>query len=68
MTRLVIELIEATGTSTQLISNIAVYQGFVVIERGPQSLEKPAAFDLDDPVIPGPVLDDVQPAGNAERE
>ena len=50
-----IELIEATGTSTQLISNIAVYQGFVVIERGPQSLEKPAAFDLDDHIVRRPV-------------
>jgi len=55
LTRLVIELIEATGTSRQLISNIAVYQGFVVIERGPQSLENPAAFDLDDHIVRRPV-------------
>jgi cephalosporin hydroxylase len=55
LTRLVIELIEAAGTSTQLISNIAVYEGFVVIERGPQSLEDPAAFDLDDHIVRRPI-------------
>jgi hypothetical protein len=55
LTRLVIELIEAAGTSTQLISNIVVFQGFVVIERGPQSLEDPTTFDLDDHIVRRPV-------------
>jgi hypothetical protein len=35
-TKLVTELIEATGTSTDLISSLTVYEGFVVIERGPK--------------------------------
>ncbi len=48
LTRLVVELIEATGTSTQLISSVVVYQGFVVVERGPQQIEKAADFNLDD--------------------
>ena len=48
LTRLVVELIEATGTSTHLISSVVVYQGFVVVERGPQQIEKAADFNLDD--------------------
>jgi len=51
LTRLVVELIEATGTSTQLISNIAVYLGFVAIERGPQHFEKGTDFRLDDHIV-----------------
>lgn len=55
LTRLVIELIEATGTSTQLISSIAVYQGFVAIGRGPQPFEDPAGFDLGHHIVRRPV-------------
>jgi cephalosporin hydroxylase len=34
-TRLVFELIEATGTSQQLITSVEVFQGFTIVERGP---------------------------------
>lgn len=34
LTDLIVELIEATGSSTDIISNMAIYQGFTVIERG----------------------------------
>jgi cephalosporin hydroxylase len=55
LTQLVIELIEATGTSTELISNIAVYQGFVAIERGPHQFVNPGEFDLKNHIVRRPV-------------
>ncbi len=55
LTRLVIELIEAAGTSTQLISSVVVYQGFVVIERGPQEFESQGEFDLGDHIVRRPL-------------
>jgi cephalosporin hydroxylase len=48
LTRLVVELIEATGTSPDLISSVATYSGFVVVERGPQQLDKTKHFNLED--------------------
>ena len=54
LTRLIVELIEATGTSTQLISSVVVYQGFVVVERGPQQLDKGTPFNLEDHIIRRP--------------
>lgn len=54
LTRLVVELIEAAGTSTQLISSILVYQGFVVVERGPQHVDKATYFNLEDHIIRRP--------------
>lgn len=47
LTRLVVELIEAAGTSTRLISSIVVYQGFVVVERGPQQFDNTTDFNLE---------------------
>jgi cephalosporin hydroxylase len=54
LTRLVVELIEAAGTSTQLILSMVVYQGFVVVERGPQQLDKATHFNLEDHIIRRP--------------
>ena|SRR2546422_5124108 len=51
LTRLILELIEATGTSTQLISSIAVYQGFTAVERGPKEIDKWEHFRLDDYIV-----------------
>lgn len=53
-TRLVKELIEAAGTSAQLISSIVVYQGFVVIERGPLQFQDSAIFDLEHHILRRP--------------
>jgi len=50
LTKLVTELVEATGTS-QLISSITIYQGFVSIERGPMPINDPAKFLLRDHII-----------------
>ena len=56
LTRLVVELIEAVGTSTQLIVSMVIYRGFVVVERGPQQLDQATHFNLEDHIIrrPGP--------------
>jgi cephalosporin hydroxylase len=54
LTRLVIELIEAAGTSTKLISSITVYQGFVAVGRGPQQVENPSKFNLEDYIVRRP--------------
>jgi len=50
-TRLVTELIEAAGTSAQLISNVVVCQGFTVIERGPMQIQNPIEFNLDQHIL-----------------
>ncbi len=51
LTRLVTELVEAAGTSRELISSIVIYQGFAVIERGPLQFKNPADFTLDDHIV-----------------
>ena len=53
LTRLVVELIEAAGTSTQLILSMVIL-GFVVVERGPQQFDKAANFNLEDHIIRRP--------------
>jgi hypothetical protein len=55
LTRLLVELIEAAGTSTQLISSIVLYRGFVVVERGPQQFDKATRFNLEDYIIRRPL-------------
>jgi cephalosporin hydroxylase len=50
-TRLVFELVEATGTSTELISALTVFQGFTVIERGHISQAEMGAFKLNDHIV-----------------
>src|ERR1041385_6383588 len=54
LTRLVIELVEAAGTSTQLILSMVVFRGFVAVERGPQQLDKAAEFNLEDCIVRRP--------------
>ncbi len=53
-TRLVTELVEATGTSTTLISSLVVLQGFVVVERGPIVLPETTAFTLEAHILRRP--------------
>jgi hypothetical protein len=52
LTRLVMELIEATGTGEQIISEVFVHQGFVGIQRGPAELS--TSFRLDDHIYRRP--------------
>ena len=48
LTDLVIELVEAAGTASELIANIEVRQGFIGLERGPMKVGANTAFRLDD--------------------
>lgn len=48
LTDLIVELIEAAGTSGDLIARIEVFQGFVAVERGPLVLHAGSDFHLDD--------------------
>lgn len=47
-TKLIFEIIEATGSTTALIANLAIFQGFVVVERGEADLVEIDTFKLDD--------------------
>jgi predicted O-methyltransferase YrrM len=47
LSKLVFELVEVTGSSTDLVSGLAVHQGFVVIERGTLELDVSRSFKLD---------------------
>lgn len=53
-TQLVVKLIEAAGTSTQLIANVTVYEGFVSVERGPQTIDDPSGFSLESHIVRRP--------------
>ncbi|PTQ82920.1 hypothetical protein C8R28_102535 [Nitrosomonas ureae] len=46
LTQLIIELTESVGSWTNIINDIAIYRGFVAIERGPRIIEDPASFSL----------------------
>jgi cephalosporin hydroxylase len=54
LTRLVVELTEAAGTSGGLISSMVTYSGFVVVERGPQQLDKATHFNLENHIVRRP--------------
>lgn len=54
LTDLVIELIEAAGTSTSLISRVEVYQGFAAIIRASGRIEDPFNFSLDGCIVRRP--------------
>jgi hypothetical protein len=61
-TKLIFELVEATGSGITeaagnlmaLISNLSVFQGFAVIERGPIELPKGGEFKLEDYILRRP--------------
>ncbi|WP_143123914.1 hypothetical protein [Nitrosomonas ureae] len=46
LTQLIIELIESVGSWTNIINDIAIYQDFIAIERGPRIIEDPTSFSL----------------------
>lgn len=47
LTRLVTELVEAAGTSANLIKNITIYQSIAVVERGDVTRQELGDFKLD---------------------
>src|SRR5262249_2589211 len=46
LTQLIVELAVATGSSTTLIANVTLFQGFAAIERGPIELSRSDQFAL----------------------
>lgn len=48
LTDLVLELVQAVGTSDALIASLAVHQGFVIVERGAAPTSATAEFRLGD--------------------
>lgn len=54
LTKLVVELVEAAGSSGSAIASLSVYQGFVVVERGPAPDLCSQDFDLDDHIARRP--------------
>jgi len=54
LTRLLIDLVEAAGTSTDLVASITVYQGFAVVERGAESEITLQSFSLDEHIVRRP--------------
>ena len=54
LTRLIIELVEAVGTDSQIISDLSIYQGFTVVARGPNQTICPREFFLDNYISRGP--------------
>lgn len=57
LTRLVVELLEATGTSTSLIGSLTTYQGFTVIERGEADIMGQEDFKLEHHIWRRPSLE-----------
>ena len=51
LTLLIDELIEAVGTSNELIRSVEVYQGFAIIERGQLPVSELTDFRLEDHII-----------------
>lgn len=51
LTRLVFDIVEIAGTSRDFISNLTVFQGFTVVERGPAVLDPNNTFRLDDHIL-----------------
>jgi hypothetical protein len=47
LTRLVFDLVEATGSTTDLANSLEVFQGFVIVERGPKPAAELAGFELE---------------------
>ena len=54
LTRLILELIEATGTSQHLITSVEVFEGFVIVERGPVAASAISPFRLADHIVRRP--------------
>lgn len=47
LTKLIFELVEATGSNSELISNLTIYQGFTIIEKGNVSDKELSHFNLE---------------------
>lgn len=48
LSQLIVELVEAAGTSANLIKKVVIYQSIAIVERGDASLQELGDFKLDD--------------------
>lgn len=55
LTRLVFDIVEAIGTSNAIVSDLTVYKGFAVAERGPAEAVRSGSFSLDAAIQRRPV-------------
>lgn len=68
LTKLICELVEATGSSTTLINNLFIYQGFTVVERGGMEHLSSGSFVLDEHISRRPERFDLRRyLGNMRR-
>jgi len=54
LSQLIVELVEAAGTSANLIKNIVIYQSIAIVERGDASLQELGDFKLDNYIYKHP--------------
>ena len=54
LTQLVVKIIEAAGTSTQLLANVTVYEAFIPVERGPLTIDDVVSFSLESHIVRRP--------------
>jgi len=47
LSKLIFELVEAAGTSKDIIKNIVIYQSIVIVERGDVIIQELGNFKLD---------------------
>ncbi|MFZ3071171.1 MAG: class I SAM-dependent methyltransferase [Anaerolineaceae bacterium] len=54
LTRLIFDIVEAIGTSPEMIHSLLVFQGFAVIERGPAVVDPGTVICLEDQILRRP--------------
>jgi hypothetical protein len=67
LTNLIYELVAATGSSTELIASMAVYQGFAVVERGTAALDTGGGFRLAQHIVNRPRLSPLRRLARAAK-
>jgi hypothetical protein len=56
LTRLVFDLVEAAGSSTDVVRSVEVFQGFAIVERGPKPATELPEFRLENHILRRPEL------------
>jgi hypothetical protein len=54
LTRLVFDLVEASGTSMDVVRSVDVFEGFAIVERGPKPASELAGFRLENHILRRP--------------
>jgi hypothetical protein len=67
LTRLVFDLVEAAGTSGELISSLMIFRGLAVVERGPKKLNLWRSLCLEDHILRRPMQQDTTQKENSQE-